>query len=505
MVSKKKSFVFGNFLRFIQSNYLVLLIVIVAFLFRVFNLNKFLGFYFDQGRDALVIWDFIKNGKPFLIGPTIGPTMGVGDVPRGPWYLWILIPFYWLGDGNPVFPAWFLVFSIAVGIFILYFISLKMGGRLLAFLSLIISSFSFSLILSSHWLSNPTFMYFISVVFLWSLFEILNGNKKAFFLSALISGMSVHFGGSADIFYPLIAFIIAFIWSRKIINFKNVLFFSLLYLFPFLPQVAFDIRHDGIIRNGLIQFINSGRSFNFSFWDVILSRISLYLKTFSEVVWGENNFWFILFFVFLLIFMIARFKKLTKNKYFSMILISLFVPLLGMSFFRGDRGVIYGYYFTGYYLFFVVFFCFLLSEFSKIRFGLVVLFLFVFLFLGRNIYLLSKYFTSDFRRYNPITLEDQLKAIDWIYNDANLQDFNVDVYVPPVIPYAYDYLFRWYGLKKYGYLPKEDKIDLLYTLSEDDDLHPERLEKWLSRQDTIGKVQKEERFVKIKVEKRLRI
>lgn len=148
-----------------------------------------------------------------------------------------------------------------------------------------------------------------------------------------------------------------------------------------MPQVAFDIRHDGIIRNGLIQFINSGRSFNFSFWDVILSRISLYLKTFSEVVWGENNFWFILFFVFLLIFMIARFKKLTKNKYFSMILISLFVPLLGMSFFRGDRGVIYGYYFTGYYLFFVVFFSFLLSEFSKIRFGLVVLF-FVCLFVS---------------------------------------------------------------------------------------------------------------------------
>ncbi len=33
-------------------------------------------------------------------------------------------------------------------------------------------------------------------------------------------------------------------------------------------------------------------------------------------------------------------------------------------------------------------------------------------------------------------LRDQLSVLDWIYQDAEGRAFNVDVYVPPVIPYA---------------------------------------------------------------------
>jgi hypothetical protein len=92
-----------------------------------------------------------------------------------------------------------------------------------------------------------------------------------------------------------------------------------------------------------------------------------------------------------------------------------------------------------------------------------------------------------------------------MYQDAKGRDFNVDVYVPPVIPYAYDYLFKWYGFQKYGFLPKEDHVELLYTLSEKDGAHPERLEKWMARQDKIGRIEKESYVFDIKVERRLRI
>ena len=505
MSIKKRTTFVSSFLTFIGSKCFLLIAISLAFLVRVLNLHRFLGFYFDQGRDALIIWNFLKDGKFFLIGPTIGPTMGVGDVPRGPWYLWLLIPFYWLGKGNPVFPAWFLSFSVVSAILILYFLCLKIGGKYLAFLSLIISGFSFSLILSSHWLSNPTLMYLLSVLFLWSLFGIIEKKEKYFWLSGFLSGMSMHFGGAADMFYPLIAFLIAFIWSRKILNFKNILFFWAFYVFTFLPQVIFDIRHNGVIRKGLMQFLSSSRSFDLSFWEVLSSRIYLYLDTFSEVVWGEKSLLFILFFVLLLLFVLFEFREIKKNKYFLTVLMSIAVPLLGMLFLRGDKGVIYGYYFTGFYLYFVIFFSFLLLQLSKFKRGYLIIVLFILIFLGRNFYLLSRYFIYDFRKYNPITLEDQLKAIDWVYQDAKGRDFNVDIYVPPVIPYAYDYLFKWYGFQKYGFLPKEDQVELLYTLSEKDSAHPERLEKWMARQDKIGRIEKEFCVFDIKVERRLRI
>jgi hypothetical protein len=107
--------------------------------------------------------------------------------------------------------------------------------------------------------------------------------------------------------------------------------------------------------------------------------------------------------------------------------------------------------------------------------------------------------------YKFIGYKNQLDAIDWIYKDSNGRDFNVDEYVPPVIPYAYRYLFEYLGTQKYNRLPLEENIPLLYTLYECDPDHPERLEAWLQRQITIGKVLKEEKFGCIVVQERQRI
>ena len=99
---------------------------------------------------------------------------------------------------------------------------------------------------------------------------------------------------------------------------------------------------------------------------------------------------------------------------------------------------------------------------------------------------------------------NQLQAIDWIYEQADGRDFNADFYVPPVIPYSYDYLFLWYGNKEYGYQPTEEQNDLLYTLSEADPHNLQRVQAWLDRQSHVGEVKKLERFGGILVEERQR-
>jgi len=102
-------------------------------------------------------------------------------------------------------------------------------------------------------------------------------------------------------------------------------------------------------------------------------------------------------------------------------------------------------------------------------------------------------------------LDNQKKALDWVYEDAKGRDFNVDVYVPPVIPHAYDYLFKWYGGKIHGREPKEELVPLLYTLYEVDPPHPERLSAWLDRQEGIGEVEEEVKFGGITVQRRRRL
>ncbi len=481
------------------------LVTLLSFFIRVYRLPDFLGFYFDQGRDALVIWDLLRNGKLFLIGPTIGSTMGVGDVPRGPWYYLFVAPFYWLGKGNPLYPSVFLIFTTVFACFLLSLVSLFFGGFYVAILSLVLSCFSFEFILSSRWLSNPTPLYLISVLFLFFLFQIVRGRLYALFLGSLLSGFAFHFGSSADAFYLPILILTTFVFARKLFTWRNILISFVLYSISFFPQVIFDIRHDGVIRKGLVQFIKSDRLYNFSFETFVYKRIFYYPEIFFGKIWpqSEKAVWVFLF-VFAFLIWFFR-KRLFSDKYFVVGTFSLLVPLLGMLIFRGENGVIYDYYFNGFFFVFIFVFSFVFSRIISFRLGRFLFFGFIFVFLVYNFYLFSIYFRGEYRRYNPVSLSDEIKAVDWVYEDAGEEKFNVDFYVPPVVPYSYEYLFKWRGMEFFGKIPSVEMVDLLYTISEPDNLHPERLEIWRIRQDKIGRVEEKIEIGSLLVERRSRI
>ncbi|KKS16580.1 MAG: hypothetical protein UU74_C0038G0001, partial [Candidatus Woesebacteria bacterium GW2011_GWA1_41_7] len=102
---------------------LVIILGLAAFL-RFFRLAELLGFWYDQGRDALVIWDFLYKGKLFLIGP----TTGIEGIFRGPWYYWLITPAYFLGNGNPVWPAALLVLISIFSVYIIAKVGREIGG-----------------------------------------------------------------------------------------------------------------------------------------------------------------------------------------------------------------------------------------------------------------------------------------------------------------------------------------------------------------------------------------
>ena len=116
--------------------FLLFLILSFSAFFRLYRLNTFLGFWYDQGRDALVIWDFIYHGKFFLIGP----VTGIEGIFLGPFYYYLLSPFYFLGGGNPVWAAAGLC-SIAVGaVFLLFYLGKKFWGYPVGLLAALMSS-----------------------------------------------------------------------------------------------------------------------------------------------------------------------------------------------------------------------------------------------------------------------------------------------------------------------------------------------------------------------------
>lgn len=499
----KKEFLFHKLIYIILA-----IIILLAFGVRVWRADEILGFYFDQGRDAKVIWDFWHHNKFFLIGP----TTGIEGIFRGPWYYWLIAPFYFLGNGNPVWPAVFLASTTVAAIGLIYILGAMILNRTTGLVASFISSFSFYLVYSSRWFSNPTPMLIISMILVLSLFLIVNGRRWAWILTGLMLGLAMQFGSAAELFYfPAVLIFTFWLFWRKdqrknLPDIKIFLVAFCLLFITLLPQIIFDLRHGGILTNAVKVFLIEEKSFKLSFLEVIGVRFPFYFDVFNKELFLLHRNYGTFFGIILLLILFFKRQLILRNDKFLVLLILFVAPMLGMLFFQGNYGNVYDYYFTGYYLIFILVFSFLLGFSVKEYWGKLVMIIFLVLFWQVNLPSIKSYLESNTHGPLAIFLGNQVEAVDWIYQDTKERPFNVDVYVPPVISHAYDYLFLWRGTTKFNKTPVIDQqLLILYTLYEQDPPHPERLEAWLKRQSGIGNVENEVRFGGITVQQRIRI
>jgi len=497
---------FAKIKKEIKSNqyiyFLLLSFLAIGFFLQVYRVEKVLGFYFDQGRDAMVIWRFFHEGKLFLVGP----TTGIAGIFRGPFYYFLILPFYFLGGGNPVWPAVFLSVTAIVAFFLMYVYGAIVQSRVTGLIAVFLASFSFYIVLAARWLSNPTPMLLLSMLLVVSLYLVTKGYLWAWAGIAFLLGASLfHFGSSGEFFYFPAVFIIA-LWQRKNLPTINIWIIStVLFVFTMLPLIIFDLRHDGILFSNIKNFLFDRGSFKASFWEVVNIRLNFYWDVFTNKLfhWRRN---FELGLLFGLVgFFIFYFKDLWAKNGVKILIILLLSPMIGLFFFQGNYGNIYDYYMTGYYLIFLMLVAFILGRAWQNLIGKAFVILFLCAVVNNNLPVIWAKITDNVTGEHSIALKNELQAVDWVYQDAGKTPFNVDVYVPPVIPHAYDYLFAWRGESRYNHTPSNQLEDTLYTLYEVDPPHPERLTDWLERQAGIGKIEVTVRFGGITVERRSRI
>lgn len=490
----------------IKSHLFIYLLLAVALagglFFRVYRVDKILGFYFDQGRDALVIWDFLYNHKFFLIGP----TTGLAGIFRGPYYYYLIAPFYFLGRGNPIWPSVFLALTTIFAGLLGYILGKKILNREAGVIFAILSSFSFNIIFASRWLSNPTPMLLLSMVLVWAMIKVTEGKKWAWPVIALTSGLSLfNFGSSGELFYfPALLIFLIWQWKNRP-DLKNLIVSVILFVLTFAPLVLFDMKHQGILRNNIISTFGRQKSFVIPSFSFVSDRTKLYYDIFTNKIFQNRKKPEVFTLAVVGLSFLAFLPNLIKNKGFKVVLLLLLSATIGLYFYQGNYGVLYDYYMTGYYLIFVFLFSLVLAKIWQYPVGKLFVVFFMYLFLTNNLVVVNYKISDNLDGPESIGFLNQKQAIDWIYKDAGDKPFNVDEYVPPVIPYAYEYLFKWYGGRIHGREPNADQVSTLYTLYEVDPPHPERLKAWLDRQKGIGKVIETVKFGGITVERRERI
>lgn len=477
----------------------ILLFFILAFsaFFRLYSLDKLLGFWYDQGRDALVIWDLLHYGRFFLIGP----VTGIDGIYLGPFYYYLLAPFYWLGKGNPVMPAGALALSNVGAGFLLYYLGKKVFHPAVGLIAAFLWGFSYNLVTFSRWLANPTPLPFFALLTVLFLYKFITGKVNNLIYACFVLGLCLQLEAASAIFF-IPSILLIMVWQRKKLNFK-LIFLSLFWFFiTLLPQIVFNFHHDGILVLAFKKFLIEEKSFKLSLWVTIQKRLLLYYDVFiGKLIPSGTNLKLAVLALFSACILYFRKNLFSKEK--KLLLIWILVPLLGYFFYQGNHGYVWDYYFSGIVpVFFLIFSAGIYFFFKKHIIGKIVVWVFLIFFTIINVRLTKNYLKTGI----GIKIEAQKLAIDWIYKDAGQESFNTDFYVPPQIYYSYSYLMKWYGNEKYGREPDTKLVKNLYTLYEPDGEHPQFLKAWLNRQDTIGKIIKNDyEWGDITVQKRERI
>jgi len=502
---------------------LLLLILIGSAFFRVYRIDALLGFYYDQGRDALKIQEMMSlKDLPF-----IGPTTGIAGLFLGPFWFYLLLPLYFIGQGNPAVASSLISFLDVGTVFLLYWFcrefytkKVKNGddntGRIIGLLAALFWGFSYLLILSARWFSNPSPLPLFTILLLYGLVKFFVEKKdKYLILISICLAISLQLEMASAFFFIPSIILIWIIFRPKIENKKNLFWAIGIFIAFLIPQILFEIKNKFLMTKNFLSFNKGEINTDTKTWvlptgEFIKERTLAYFNIlFSKLetspkIGSKFLVWLWLIFVAFATWLSFKGKD-KKDKTTLILVIFLFIPLFLLFFFAGNYGQLYDYYLTGFYPAFILLFALFTSFFLKKIIYRPILALIVVWFLSGNILFIKNYLSVRVDDPGHLTLANQLQSIDWIYKDAGEEKFNVDVYVPPVIPYAYQYLFSWYGPKKYNKQPLEENVKLLYILYEIDPPYPQRLDAWLARQDTIGKTIKLEKFGGITVERRLRI
>lgn len=462
---------------------ITLIILSVLVLFGLYvrtsgTLQGYFAFTFDHARDFVDLRQMLDEGKLRLIGP---PT-GIDGVFHGVWWHWLLIPFFIATGGDPKLMV--LIFNIiSTGeILLAYYLGKKINGRTggLIFAALVATSPFF--ISTSAQLWHPHVIPLLTFIYGFVLLKLFK-TKNSFIALGFLLGIFFEFGFLAG--GIVVAASIVALWLNNLRpNIKQLLLSIGGFLLWEMPRGIFELRHNFIQTRSFIAYLTNSQRVIDPLSLRFMERMKTIYGLFSDAFFGTYQAWAGAFLVILIVLLVRLFplfshteKKLVKY------LLTLLAAMTALA-------IIYPNTIWHYYLISI-------SGFMLPIVGLVITHLIkknkvVGSLLLFSILLIN---VSPWRFFAPAwegdaaVYKNQRAVVDAIYTRAQGGQFNVAVYSPSLTDYNYQYLFNWYGMRKYGYIPDSQKpLPVTFYIIEPDPWNKGLREKWLQERQTDGEI-----------------
>jgi len=467
----------SNFKTYFKKNRLEIislsLLTIIAVWLRVWNLEKVLAFAYDQGRDALIVRGMFEQLKPVLIGP----TTGIEGVFIGPFFYYLLAPFYLLAGWHPGWTAVGLAAIYALSVPVLFFFIKKIFSKATAWVAAVLLCCSFYAVNFGRWLSNPAPLIPISIMMFWFAYISITNNKWLFWVG-LLAGLSLQ-TELANAFFLCLAiglFVLIHIRHYSI----NTLGKGLLgFIIPFLPQLFFNFRHENILLNGLLNSFLGDQN-KTSLADVWNKRPQFMLEWLLKSLGISHSFsaaealvilTMSLLALLILIYMWYR-KNPEQSRGLLLIIFWIYIPLICYLFYTGNYGQFFDYYLISLFIPMLILFAFGLVKLADlipikiISVGLIVLCL---------LPVLKANLARADTFLDPATfgfsLQRQREAASWVLSQMGDND-RVWARPPNGLQHTYEYVLAWMSREELGKeipVNLDTNSDTIFIIYEPDD------------------------------------
>lgn len=458
----------------------------------------------DQARDMLEIRHLVITGKPKLVGP-ITDIIGLYLGPF--WYYFNVFPFI-VSGGNPLWLVYWQIFWFHLAVLI-FFVIFKQRDKTIALVGSALLLFSpiGSIVNRYSWNANAA--VFLTLIYFTLLLLESKKHRSVINLSlGIIAGLVLQTQAAFGIL------LFPFAFAKNLHRSKKAKTFILLgFLLTLIPQIMFEISHKFIMTKSFVSEFLGSSNYLRQTGNIIL-RLANRREHLISIFQQSISLPFVLSFTLLIISIVIYFRQTNHNKKLKNILIgSLQFVLFSFIFYFLFPFELKDWYLYGLTTPIIISFSVLISYLFRKKhplFKLSALFLLIFpifiQFRNNTTYLLE---AKNNRSDDPGNLKNQLEVIDLVYQQSDSQGFSVYSYLPSVYDYNYQYLFWWYGTKKYHYQPqeiaylpeqppyvkdnplfwqKQKPIDInspIFLIIQDPLQSPERTATWLSNFDSL--------------------
>jgi len=170
--------------RFMKVRLILGVILVLGFIWRIYNFEKGFSFAHDQDLYSWIAKDILINHHQRLIGQ----VTSVEGVFIGSAYYYLMAIFYWIFNLNPLSAVIPTVVGGLITIGSIYWIFSRHFGKYIGAIGAFIYSVSFGVAAYDRWSvpTQPTMLW--SVWYLLVILEAIRGNQKIIYLYAVLLG-----------------------------------------------------------------------------------------------------------------------------------------------------------------------------------------------------------------------------------------------------------------------------------------------------------------------------